>query len=115
VHPAGISLDGRVDKVPHLAEIDDLFVPVHDLTASHPHDRAVQEHVLSAREFRMKSRPHFEQASQPPPDIDLSFARGGDTTEQLQQRALARTGSAYHANGCTTSNVEPHTPDSPKL
>ena len=74
VHAGRVALDRRVDEVADAGELDDLVELPRDLGALHPHDRALQEHVLAAGEIRMKAGGDLDQRAGAA--ADLARARG---------------------------------------
>ena len=67
IHPAGIAFDRGVQEFLDVREGDDLVKLSFDLDAHHAKDRAVEENVLPARQFRVKAGADFKQAR------DLAF------------------------------------------
>ena len=61
VHSTGIALDRRVDELLHPGERDNFIESRRDLGAVHAHDRALQKHVLPAREIRVKTGAKLNQ------------------------------------------------------
>ena len=82
-------LQRGVKKFFHSAEIHYLVKFRSDFLSPHTKNRAVKKNVFSSRQFRMKSRAHFQQATDAAIDIGVSLARLGDARENFQQRALA--------------------------
>src|SRR5690242_3139460 len=66
VHPAGVSLDGRVEKSLDLGESDDLVEFTGNLLTGHTEDAAVQVNVLTTGKLGMKARADFQQAAYRP-------------------------------------------------
>jgi hypothetical protein len=65
VHSAGIALDGRVQELVNLSERYYFIELGPDFATGHPKDRAIYKHVLTARQFWLKSSYHLQQTSQP--------------------------------------------------
>ncbi len=74
VHAGRVALDLRVDELADAGELDDLIELARDLGALHPHDRALQEHVLPTGQIGMKSGGHFNQRSGPPANLAVPDA-----------------------------------------
>ena len=65
VHAAAVALDRRVEELLHLGEGHDLVELRLDLAAAHAEDRAVEEDVLAAGQFRVEARADLQQAGDP--------------------------------------------------
>src|SRR5260370_11687664 len=91
IHTARVALYWRVDESLDFGESDHLVKTPRDLRPLHAEDRAVQIDVLSAGQFGMKARAHFEQGPDPAAHFGSTFSRLGDTRQDLDQGALPRS------------------------
>ena len=89
VHAGAVALDRRVEEAFDLREGDDLVELADHFGAAHAEDRAVQENVLAAGQFRVEAGADFEQARDAAPQLDAAARRLGDAAQDLEQRALA--------------------------
>ena len=89
VHAARVALDGRVEELLDLGEVDDLVKLPGDLPPRHAQDRAVEIDVLAARQLGMKAGADLEQTADPSVETDLAPGRLGDPAQDLQQSRLA--------------------------
>src|ERR1700739_1061304 len=89
IHAAGVALDGSVEKFLNPCKIDNLIKLLRDLRAFHAQDRSVQENVLSAGQFRMKSCTNLKQAPHPAIQFDLPLSRMRNQREDLEQGRFA--------------------------
>src|SRR5262245_33981989 len=62
-----------------------------DLGALHPHDGALEEHVLPTGEVGMESRSHFDQRASSAVEVTSAPVRSQDAREDLENRGLARS------------------------
>ena len=91
VHAGGVRLHRRVDEVFHLRELDDLVEAFGDLAPRQPQHDAVDEHVLSAGDLRMKTGAQLDECRHATVDAHGPSRRLGDTGDELEQRALPGT------------------------
>src|SRR5215471_11455927 len=115
VHSGGVPLDGYVDEVPNLREVDDTFELLPDLASRHTQDRSTQIHVFPAGQLRMEARPDLDQRRRPPIDRDLPGRRRRDARQQLQDRALAGTIVANNPQSLAALDLEAHLSHRPEL
>ena len=99
-------LDGSVEELLDLGELDDLVELALDLCAPHPQDGAIQVDVLAAGQLRMKAGADLQQAADPAVQIDPAGGRLGDPRQNLQQRGLARAVAADDAHDLAWHDVE---------
>ena len=64
--------DGGVDEISDLGEFDNLIHFAADRVAAHAIDRAVEKHVFSPSEVRVKAGAKFKQGCNAPPDVHLT-------------------------------------------
>jgi hypothetical protein len=89
VHPGRIGLDGRVDEVRELGEVDDFVEALLDLSAGESQHDAVDEDVLAPGNLWMKPRAEFDECRNPAVDPNGAAGRLGDARDDLEGRALA--------------------------
>src|SRR5919201_1634999 len=106
VHAARVPLHRRVDELLDAGELDDVAELALDLAALHAEDRAIQEDVLAARQLRVEACADLEQAADAAAN-DGAPARGRrDPREDLEQRRLAGTVAANHAEYLSFAHLE---------
>src|SRR5881392_197094 len=91
IHPRGIKLHLRIYKLFNFSEGNDLIELMLNLFLPHPHNRAVKEDILAARQFRMETSPNFQERANASVDFGASACRFCDTRKDLEQRAFAGT------------------------
>ena len=69
VHAGRVRLDRRVDEFLQLGELDDLVEPPGDFALGQAEHDAVDEDVLAARDFRMKSGAQLDERRDAPFDL----------------------------------------------
>ena len=89
IHPAGIAFDRGIQKFLDVREGDDFVELFLDLDAGHPKDRAVEENVLPACQFRVKAGADLQQARDLAFQVDAAMGWLGDAAQDFEQRALA--------------------------
>jgi hypothetical protein len=82
---------------------------------STPEDRTVDEDVLASGELGMEPGPHLEQGGRPTPYGDPSLRRAGDSGEELQEGALARTVGPDQTEDLAAFDLERDIPQRPEL
>src|SRR5437868_5782534 len=89
IHTGRVAFHRHFDVPAHTRKLDDAFEFAAYLGASHLEHRAMQVHILHAREFGMKSGTYFHQGGKAAADRD--FASGGcsDPSENFQYCFLA--------------------------
>ena len=115
VHSRRVAFHRRVDELFDFGEGHDLVELPSDLDARHAEDCAVQKDVLATRELGMKSNTDFQQARNAAIQVRRSLGRLGDPADDFQQRALARSVAADHADHFTVVQIERHVAKSPEL
>ena len=98
VHAARVMLHRRVDEPLHLGEGHDLVEPGSDFRALHAEDRSVQEHVVPAGQFGVKSGANLQERGDAPAQDGAAGGGFGDAREQLEQGGLARAVAADDAH-----------------
>ena len=90
LHARRVVLDGRVDEALDFREGHDLIELALNLPPRHPHDGAVEEDVLAARQVRMETGADLDERAEPPIGHERAGGGHGHAGEHLQERALAR-------------------------
>ena len=88
-HARAVVLHLRVDELLDLAEGDDVVEALLELRPGHAEDRAVEEHVLPAREVRVEAGAHLDQPGHAAAQQDPSGIREEHPGDGLEQRRLA--------------------------
>ena len=101
VHAGRIRLDGRVDELPELREVDDVVEAIVNLTLGQAQHDPVDEHVLAPGDFGMESGAELDERGDPPIDPHAARRRLRDAGDQLERRALPR---AVPADDARTSS-----------
>ena len=83
-HAAAVVLEGRVDEALDFVEFAD------DFRFAHAEDRAADETVFAAGQFRVKAGADFEQAGDASVEFGESDSGPRDARQQFEQRRLAR-------------------------
>src|SRR4051794_38605190 len=91
VHPARVMLYGGIQELLDLREGDNFVHFTENLALPHAEYGAVQKNVLATAEFRVKAGSHFEQGPNSAPDFGVASAGHGDSSQDLQEGALAGT------------------------
>jgi hypothetical protein len=115
VHATRVALDRCVEHVLDARELHDPVELSHDLGPTHPQHRAAQEDVLTAGQLGMEAGPELEQAADPPPAAQRADRRARYPREDLQQRALACTVAADHADDVAAHDLEFDSAQRPEL
>ena len=115
LHAAAVSLDGRIQMVFNATERDDAIELGFDLLPAHAEDGAVEQDVLTAGEFRMEARAHFEQAAHLAPHAYGALRGQRDPREQFQQCAFARAIAAHYAHELAAVHGEGHIAQGPEV
>ena len=105
-HSRRVPLHGRVEESRDLGKRDDFVEPAVDLSAAHAEDRRVQVDVLTACQLAMEARSHLEQRADAASDPRPTGGRLRHAREDLQQRRLAGTVAADHADDVASLDVE---------
>ena len=99
IHTGRITLDGGINKLPHLGKFDDVLHLGIDLRLGHAKDGAVHIHIFPAGHFTIEAGTHFQHGSDAAIDVDHAFRRCGDPAQQLQHGAFAGAVAADDAQG----------------
>ena len=99
-------MTGRVDEALDAGERHHLVEAAGDLGALHAQDGAVEVNVLAAGQLRVEAGADFEQAADPSADFCPALGRLGDARQNLEQRALAGTVVADHAEDLAGRNLQ---------
>src|SRR5207302_7975261 len=78
-------------------------------------DRAVQEDVLAARELRVEAASQLEERRHASAHLDLAFARGLCTRDDLEERALAGPVASDDTQCLPGPDLDRHAPQGPKV
>ena len=105
-HPGRVRPDGAVDRVLELGEGDDLVEAAADVGAAEALDRAVQEHVLAAREVRVEPCAELEEGADPAGRLHGACARPDDPGDEAQQGRLARSVAPDETDRLSLSHLE---------
>ena len=89
VHAGRIALDLGVDELADAGELDDLVELARDFGALHPHDGALQEHVLAAGQVGMKAGGDLDQRAGPSAYLAVPDRRLQNAGQQLEDGGLA--------------------------
>ena len=89
LHPARVSLDGRVEEPCNFGELHDLVEPSLDVRSSHPEYRPVQVHVLPPRQLGVETGAHLQQRPHLPTQHGPALGGLRDPRQELEQRGLA--------------------------
>jgi len=112
VHPGGVDLDGRVDEVADVGELDDLVDRRVDLALAHPEDRPVEVDVLASGELPVKARTEFQERGDTAVHQQPSRCGPVDAGEDLEHGRLAGAVVADEAEGRAAGDVEAHVVES---
>ena len=115
IHAAAVALHRRVEKPVDLGEGHDLIELAFDLQPAHPKDRAVEEDVLAAGEFRVEAGAHLQQAGHPTAQADAAGGGLGNAAEQLEKGGLARAVAADDADHLAALDFQAEIPQRPEL
>src|SRR5215472_13997145 len=115
VHSTGVVFDRRVEKFLDLGKRYDLVKAGKDFAPAHAQQGTVEKDVLAARQLRMKTGSLFEQARDPAAQLNIPIGGIGNSRDDLEQRALARTGLSDNSPPLAISNVKTHIAQSPEL
>jgi hypothetical protein len=115
VHPARVTLHGRVDELLDAGELDDVGELALDLPAFHAEDRAVQEDVLAAGQLGVEARTDLEQAADAAADDGAAARRRRDPRQHLEQRRLPGAVAPDHAEDFALAHAEAHVAERPDL
>src|SRR5699024_7576027 len=85
VHAARVALDGSVDGLLDLGELDDRIELPRDLVLSHAEYRAREKNVLSSGKLGVKAGSNFEQRADSAIDISASAGRLSDAGKNLEK------------------------------
>ena len=89
VHARRVVLDGVVDELAQLAELDDLVEQPVGLGLGHAEQGRVEIDVLASGQLAVEARAELEEGGDAAVDLDLAGRRTQDAREDLEQRALA--------------------------
>jgi hypothetical protein len=106
VHARRVPLQLRVDEFPCAGEVDDFVKFPGDLRTLHAHDRALQVHVLPARQVRMKPARNFDQGAGTSANLAMAARRFQYSGEQLENRGLTGPIWSDDSEGFARSNFE---------
>ena len=99
VHPRRVRLDGGVDELAQLGEIDDLVEALVHLPPGEAEHDPVDGHVLAAADLGMEAGAQLDEGGDAAGHAQRAARRLGDAGEQLQQRRLAGSVLADDAEG----------------
>ena len=106
VHPGRVRLDGGVDELAQLGEVDDLVEAlVHFPPREAEHD-PVDGHVLAAADLGVEAGPQLDERGDAAGHAQRAARRLGDAREQLQERRLAGSVLADDAEGRAARHLE---------
>jgi hypothetical protein len=108
VHAARVGLDGRVDEILQLGELDDLVEALLHLTPAETQHDAVDEDVLAARDLRMEAGAQLDQRRNAALHVHRAGRGLGDAGHELQRRALAAAITPDHGKRAALGHVERH-------
>ena len=114
-HPAGIAFDRRVEEGLDFGERNDLVELPQDLATGHAENRAIDEDVLAAGQFRVKTGPDLQQTAHAANDLGAPLGRMDDPREDLQQRALAGAIAANDSHHLARVYFERDVAESPEV
>src|ERR1035437_3436672 len=106
VHAAGVDLDGGVDELPDVCEVNDLLHRLLDLALAQPQDRSVQVDVLASRELTVESCAELEQVRNAPVGDHRAGRRTMHAGEQLEHGRLSRAVVSDQPERGPAGNVE---------
>src|SRR5882724_4993128 len=106
IHPAGIALDGSVDKFLDFREGDDLVELVVDLRLPHAQYCSVQVKVFATGELRVEACAHLQQRSYAPVDLRPTARGLGDPRQDLQECTLPRAVSSDKTDNFALFDLE---------
>ena len=114
-HPGRVRPHRAVDRILELGEGDDLVEAAADVRAAKALDRAVQEHVLAAREVRVEASAELEEGADPAARPHGARARLDDPGDETQQGRLARSVAPDETDGLSLAHIERDVVERPDL
>src|SRR5713226_6989986 len=115
IHSAGVMLDRGIKEFLDLGKRNDLIETRNNLCSAHPQQGAVEEDIFTSGQFRMKSRTHLKQTSDPPAQLNVTFSGVSDARKNLEQSAFSRPIAANDRDHFTFFNVKINVAQGPKI
>ena len=109
-HARRVVLDLHVDERTDLGEVDHVVEDAVHVDLGEAQDRAVEVHVLAARQVAVEAGAELEQRRHPPPGADRARRRPEGPGDALEQRGLARAVVPEQAGGLALGDLERHVP-----
>ena len=115
LHSAAVMFQRRIDKISDLGKGHDLIELAIDFFFAHAENRAVQVGVFAARQLRVKTGAHFEEAPHPAMDFSMSDRGMRDPGKNLQQCGFSRPIPADQAHHFAPAQFERDVAQRPKI
>src|SRR6476661_3106200 len=115
LHSRAVAFHRRVEERLEAGKRHDVVEPGRDIGLRHPHDGALQEHVLAPREIGVKPRGHLDERTHA--STHAAAASGGlhDSRQQLQRSRFAGAVRADDADGLAPRDLEAHVAKRPEF
>ena len=106
--PGRVGLDGLVDVLLELRELDDAPDPRRRLVAPEAQVREVRDHVLPPREVRVEPRADLQQRMRPRAHLERAAGGLDHAGDELEEGALAGAVAPDEGHALAAADLEVH-------